>query len=843
MAHSNRPSPSDDEPRSGRRDERRRENRGRDDRHSQRPRGFDRNRRSDDDEEDWDEDDETCNDDASEVEDETVDAEIDDLPVRSPHSRGTGDRDDLPSRPARHGDDLADSRQSAAGRGRRSLDDVDETGEVDEPQSEESADSLPTAPVKKRSRMAAARNQFGRAVTGARDMWTRFRTRGKTRETVTEAAAEDAVDDDLSASATRRPTATAVGPTSSPPARTGWARASAAKLGAAVSKVATASRERFARRPGAARGKGPDGNGTEPKTQRAPRRQAQRPAQLVSRSGPVRTLIEFATALLVAVTLFRTFVAEGYWIETGSMATSLLGHHLKAACYACGHQFPTEATGSIEWARCPNCQAGSIKTENLVHGDGDQLLVFRPLFDYVRPERFSVVVFRNPTDPPQAFVKRVVGFPGEELRIERGDLFINGELQRKPILRQRSMRVLVHDQRDQPADSDTDWKPRWVVETPPTASSVGQSTPGGSGAMGWSLTGGVWHYRPEHAGTELAAPTAAAQPDKPAVDAPAAAAASPVDWIAYRHWLRSGGYHATVVEIPGWPAGLDPLTPGIGALSFDSATRRLIVRGVLTEPLRSQLTNATLPVEFRNAVTRLADASHLAPIRDDYSYNRRTDGGGRNEVRDLMLAAGVTFLDAHGVLSFELTDGRERLECRFQAANRTVQLRRVGDSHPLAEAIWPDSLQIGQESEIECSLWDAQFLVAVDGRVVLPPWTYTPAAQGQTAWRPARIGAAGGGIDVAALRLYRDVYYVGGKDLRGTREPIVLGPNEYFMLGDNSPVSRDSRSWSTGSAVTSELFLGKPFVVHLPTQRRPIQIGRWTLNIRIPEISRMRYIR
>jgi signal peptidase I len=97
--------------------------------------------------------------------------------------------------------------------------------------------------------------------------------------------------------------------------------------------------------------------------------------------------------------MFRAFIAEGYWIETGSMATSLLGHHLRATCYACGHVFPTEISGSVEWARCPNCQAGSIKTEGLPVCDGDQLLVFRPLFDHRQPERFSVVVFRNPTDP------------------------------------------------------------------------------------------------------------------------------------------------------------------------------------------------------------------------------------------------------------------------------------------------------------------------------------------------------------------------------------------------------------------------------------------------------------
>lgn len=553
-------------------------------------------------------------------------------------------------------------------------------------------------------------------------------------------------------------------------------------------------------------------------------------------------MIDFSASLVVAIAVFRAFIAEGYWIETGSMATSLLGHHLQATCYSCGYPFPTEAIGSIEWARCPNCQSGSIKTEDLVRGDGDQLLVFRPMFDHVRPERFSVVVFRNPTDPHQAFVKRVVGFPGEELRIDRGDLYINGELQRKPLHRQRSMRVLVHDQSFQPPDTDPDWKPRWTAASvTPSLATTPQATSPGS----WSLTGSVWKFRPSNSGAgEMATPgTSPAAAKNASIDSPATSNAGPLEWIEYRHWLRSGGYHATMVEVAAWPKELDPLTPGIGAMAYDAGTKRLVVRGVLTEPLRSQLTNPTLPGEFRDAVTRLADASHLAPIRDDYSYNRRSDGGGRNEVRDLMVSARVTFLDAQSTLVISLSDGRELVECRFQASNRTVQLIRPQDSRPLAEAIWPERLTIGKEGEIECSLWDAQSLVAVDGEPVLPAWTYAPTGAGQTSWRPVRIGAQGGGVDLADLRLYRDVFYTASKDLRGTKSPIVLGPDEYFMLGDNSPVSRDSRSWPAATPVRAELFLGKPFVVHLPTRRKPLRIGGWSMNIRIPELSRMRYIR
>jgi hypothetical protein len=62
------------------------------------------------------------------------------------------------------------------------------------------------------------------------------------------------------------------------------------------------------------------------------------------------------------------------------------------------------------------------------------------------------------------------------------------------------------------------------------------------------------------------------------------------------------------------------------------------------------------------------------------------------------------------------------------------------------------------------------------------------------------------------------------------------------VLGDNSPVSFDSRSWDN-PAITDEMFLGKPILVHLPSRPGEFQIGGHTLQVRIPDLSRIRYIR
>ncbi|MCA9099290.1 MAG: hypothetical protein KDA36_12930, partial [Planctomycetaceae bacterium] len=59
----------------------------------------------------------------------------------------------------------------------------------------------------------------------------------------------------------------------------------------------------------------------------------------------------------------------------------------------------------------------------------------------------------------------------------------------------------------------------------------------------------------------------------------------------------------------------------------------------------------------------------------------------------------------------------------------------------------------------------------------------------------------------------------------------------------NSPVSIDSRFWNEGETVKRRDFLGKPFLVHLPGKTQTWRIGNWQTNIRVPDFSRMRYIR
>lgn len=57
-------------------------------------------------------------------------------------------------------------------------------------------------------------------------------------------------------------------------------------------------------------------------------------------------------------------------------------------------------------------------------GDGDYLIIDELSYRFEDPERGDVVVFRYPNNPSVFFIKRVIGLPGETVRIERGQVSV-----------------------------------------------------------------------------------------------------------------------------------------------------------------------------------------------------------------------------------------------------------------------------------------------------------------------------------------------------------------------------------------------------------------------------------
>ena len=58
--------------------------------------------------------------------------------------------------------------------------------------------------------------------------------------------------------------------------------------------------------------------------------------------------------------------------------------------------------------------------------DRDRLFINKFVYHLSAIERGDVVVFHYPRDPEKSYIKRVIGLPGDRLRIDHGQVWLNG---------------------------------------------------------------------------------------------------------------------------------------------------------------------------------------------------------------------------------------------------------------------------------------------------------------------------------------------------------------------------------------------------------------------------------
>ena len=150
------------------------------------------------------------------------------------------------------------------------------------------------------------------------------------------------------------------------------------------------------------------------------------------RSATVETLtntLELIVTALILAFVFRAYVVEAFRIPTGSMADTLRGSHYHLRCVRCG--FGYDVDGGLQ-PRCPNCSYSLPAGMGIPVSNGDRILVLKCLYKFTDPKRWDVIVFKNPVDPQESYIKRCVARPGERVQIVDGDIVINGQIARKP---------------------------------------------------------------------------------------------------------------------------------------------------------------------------------------------------------------------------------------------------------------------------------------------------------------------------------------------------------------------------------------------------------------------------
>ncbi len=120
------------------------------------------------------------------------------------------------------------------------------------------------------------------------------------------------------------------------------------------------------------------------------------------KKGLVRELSEgLLTAFIIAAVL-KLFIVQAFRIPSGSMIPTLLvGDQILVSKLAYG-------------------------VKNPFHD--------RYLFRTGHPRRGDVIVFKYPKDETKDFIKRVVGIPGNSIRIVKKQLYVNDQLQKEPYI-------------------------------------------------------------------------------------------------------------------------------------------------------------------------------------------------------------------------------------------------------------------------------------------------------------------------------------------------------------------------------------------------------------------------
>jgi signal peptidase I len=64
--------------------------------------------------------------------------------------------------------------------------------------------------------------------------------------------------------------------------------------------------------------------------------------------------------------------------------------------------------------------------------DQERIVINKLVYRVESIDRGDIVVFRYPRDPRKSFIKRVIGLPGDHLRISYGRVFVNGKKVEEP---------------------------------------------------------------------------------------------------------------------------------------------------------------------------------------------------------------------------------------------------------------------------------------------------------------------------------------------------------------------------------------------------------------------------
>lgn len=139
---------------------------------------------------------------------------------------------------------------------------------------------------------------------------------------------------------------------------------------------------------------------------------------------------------------------------------------------------------------------------------------------------------------------------------------------------------------------------------------------------------------------------------------------------------------------------------------------------------------------------------------------------------------------------------------------------RLAGGAELLVSIGGDEISLSEvgEAELEIHAYKNPFQVFLDGKPIESD-ALKLSKRPTDSSVPIEISISGGPAKIVDLTVYRDTYYASLNEEHGIAEPmqpVKLQDDEIFVLGDNVPVSVDSRHWGP---VPLRLLVGRPIGV------------------------------
>lgn len=569
----------------------------------------------------------------------------------------------------------------------------------------------------------------------------------------------------------------------------------------------------------------------------------------------IRETVESVAVALILAFLVRAFDGEAFVIPTGSMASTLMGRHKDVTCLKCGYPYQVSASQELDESgeptglqviagTCPMCRfTMDVGPQNDQHQSypsfsGDRILAGRFNDDPNSPQRWDVTVFHYPLKATTDYIKRVVGLPNETLRIQYGDVWIKPDgadhftPARKPPWKVLATMQPVYDNDYLLGELlQKGWPARWAPLEPADAPGAWKASPDGRSFQ----TDG---------------------------------AANEERWLGYQHLVP--GY-----EVWAFLMGLSPQRPGPPRAQlirdFNAYDTEVLAPFGPPGNWRAQAPPAPLP-------GGLGQPPHPAKL-------------GLNWVGDLIVQFDLRIDGSSGEILVELVKGGRQFRCRLDLAKGTAELGIVGVQGFQASS--PAGIRTPGRHQVRLANVDQQLLLWIDGRLVdFDAPTAYDLAQVDTVvpnkedLTPVRVGSHGAAAEVKHLKIYRDIYYIAQQAHGDNVAPPVsadfdpdrpdypyvepspervaeffsdpgqwavfrhrrviefaLGKDQYFMLGDNSAASKDSRLWDGAQFyVDRDLLVGKALVVYWPHSWDRIPGTPIPLPM-FPNFARMRLVR